>query len=360
MIVSPGMKVLLLGYETYNLSADGTPYYKGGTEVVTNQLLLYLLSRKFQVYYLLTHGRLTKALKHHYEQTYKCYVDKAPTGDAKELTRFIKDNNIELIINSTCMDSTSRYLFSYCLGQVEIPMLVYNHGSNCCHIRSYGSTIIDNDQVHLISATEHEYQEHLEFGIPIDRLHKIDNPVAIPHIDIQASDNSRFIINARMVEQKGIPNALDLCVAINKPVDLIGRDNNYKIYNQVMSYPSDIVNYVGLVDRITMINKVAESQMLILLPNGPEGKSLVMLEAMAAGTPVITWDDYSFSTFVDPKYNILLPHTSKYIEYFKDMYLPRITEYTDYSRRCEMSKQVIRNYGIDAYYSKLDSIISKI
>ena len=360
MIIGEGTRVLLIGYETYDLKSDGTKYYKGGTEVVTNQLLEYLIQKGCQVYYLITHGRITRALKNSYFDTYGCYIDKAPKNDASELTKFIEANKIELIINSTCMDSTSRYLFAECISKVSVPTLVYNHGSNCCHINSYGNSIIDNPNVHLISATQHEYEEHITFGVPKDRLHQIDNPVALPEVEIKPTDNSRFIINARMVEQKGIPNALDLCVAINKPVDLIGRDNNYKVYDQVMSYPKDILNYVGLVDRPTMIEKISGAEMLILLPNGPEGKSLVMLEAMAMGTPVITWDDYSFSTFVDPEYNILLPHTPDYIDYFKEIYLPKLDYYTDYSRRCEMSKQVIEKYGINSYYAKLDKIIEKL
>lgn len=359
MIITKDSRVLLIGYETYDLKPDGTQYYKGGTEVVTNQLLEYLMSKNCQIYYLITHGRLTRALKSSYQETYKCYVDKAPK-DAQDLSKFIENNEIDLIINSTCMDATSRYQFTNCISNVAVPTLVYNHGSNCCHIRSYGSTILNNNNVHLISATQHEYEEHIAFGVPLDRLHQIDNPVALPQVEVKPTDNGRFIINARMVEQKGIPNALDLCVAINKSVDFIGRDNNYKVYDQVMTYPKDILNYLGVVDRPTMIQKISGAEMLILLPNGPEGKSLVMLEAMAMGTPVITWDDYSFSTFVDPEYNILLPHTPDYIEYFKEVYLPKLSHYTDYSRRCEMSKKVIENYGINSYYNKLDRIIGKL
>lgn len=359
MTVGKDTRVLLIGYETYDLKPDGTQYYKGGTEVVTNQLLEYLIQKGCQVYYLITHGRLTRALKNSYQATYGCYIDKAPK-DAADLTKFIEVNKIDLIINSTCMDGTSRYQFAECISKVSIPTLVYNHGSNCCHIRSYGNSILNNDNVHLISATQHEYEEHIAFGVPLDRLHQIDNPVALPEVEIKSTDTGRFIINARMVEQKGIPNALDLCVAINKPVDFIGRDNNYKVYDQVMSYPKDILNYLGVVDRPTMIEKISGAEMLILLPNGPEGKSLVMLEAMAMGTPVITWDDYSFSTFVDSEYNILLPHTPDYIDYFKEVYLPKLDQYTEYSRRCEMSRKVVAEYGIQSYYAKLDRIINKV
>lgn len=360
MLINENTRVLLIGYETYKLRSDGTKYYQGGTEVVTNQLLEYLRQKDCQLYYLLTHGRLTRDLKNSYYSDYRCYIDRAPKNNANELTKFIEDNKIDFIITSTCMDPTSRYLFTDCISKITVPTLVYNHGSNCCHINSYGQSIIDNPNVHLISVTQHEYEEHIAFGVPKNRLHQINNPVALDEVEISSEDNNRFIINARMVEQKGIPNALDLCVALNNPVDLIGRDNNYKVYNQVMNYPKDILNYLGILDRKDVMKKVADAKMLILLPDGPEGRPLSVLEAMALGTPVITWDDYSFSTFVDPEYNILLPHIPNFIDYFKEIYLPKIDYYTDYSRRCELSKKVVEKYGIKAYYQSLDAIISKI
>lgn len=360
MILSKGSRVLLVGYETFDLKPGSTPYFKGGTEVVTDRLLRYLQSKGCEVIYLTTHGRITKELSQIYSREYNCTHYKAPK-DASELKHYIEDTmHFDLIINSTCMDANSRYQFKEYFSNTSVPTLVYNHGSNCCHIKSYGAFIYDNPKVHLISATEHEYREHQEFGFPEHRLHKIDNPVSLPETRIVPEDNGRFIINARMVEQKGIPNALDLCYSINKPVDLIGRDNNYKVYDQVMTYKDKGMIWHGTVDRPTMIKMVSESQMLVLLTNGPEGKSLVMLEAMALGTPVITWDDYSFSTFVDPEYNILLPHNRDYIQYFKDKYLSKLNQYLDYDRRSEMSKKVRESYGINAYYKRLDEIISRI
>lgn len=345
------MKITIIGYNTYDTNHN----FAGGTEMITDTLIRYFISKNADIQYFVTR-RLTATMKNLYESDYNCELH-----SKKDLSiECINNFNPDLVVVSICSYDT-KDICKDVISKLDYPVLVYGHGPNCCYITNYNKEVI-NKNFYFSYLSEKEHQQYLDFGLSEDKIFRITNPVVLSNIDFDYSISKEFdaISNVRLVPEKGLLNSLELCKSLNWKIDVIGSaSNKSKVLQEVYKYNK--AKYFGLVSRKEVINHLKNSKFSIFLPNTQEGESpLSVLESMALGVPVITWDDFGIKNVVDPEYNIILEHSSNYIEQFIEEYLPKIDRYTSCDNCCKLSEVVNNKFGLESYYKKLDEIISKI
>jgi glycosyltransferase involved in cell wall biosynthesis len=115
---------------------------------------------------------------------------------------------------------------------------------------------------------------------------------------------------------------------------------------------------MGAIDHDELLKIIPTARFMIHMAF-VEGRSIAMLEAMALGVPLITWDIPIYREFVDPKYNILLNPNGDFKQEFKDKYLPLLDEYLRYEKRKKMSDEIIAKYGVELFMKKFHSLIEE-
>ena len=349
------LKVIVIGYNTY----DTNGVFPGGTEVVTDALLKFLVSHNCNIRYYVTR-KLTNKMIEMYSDDYHCEILKKSDISLESISEY----NPDLIIVSVCTFDTSDITKNILSRYDKCPVLVYSHGINCCSInQGYDKSIVSNGNFYFTYLDNMSRDSHLEFGIPEDHNFRVINSVFFDNTVLYSNNFDYDVFsNARIVPQKGIYNVARLCKSANFKLGMIGKAlSNNKELIRIKDELGELVDYKGLVNRNEVPHLIRKSKFLGFLPNAQEGGSpLTVLESMAIGTPVITWDDFEITSIVDPSMNIVLNHSEEYIDQFIEEYLPKIDYYLTDSNRIKLSKSTIDKYGIKSYYNRLDTIISSI
>lgn len=347
-------RVVVIGYGTY----DSQYRFIGGTEIMTDTLIRYFISKKSIIRYYVIR-KLTSDLIRIYTKEYNCEL-----FSRKELSvDSIREFNPDLVLVSICSNSENKDICKNIISKINrCPVLIYGHGPNCCNINNYDEDV-KNDNYYFTSLSEVEHHSYIKFGIREDHITKIINPVLLNSNN--KYDNSKIydaFSNSRLVEQKGIRNAVDFCKELNYRLSMVG---NASSTNSLLKYSKNILgdklDYLGVVNRDEINYLICHSKFLIYFPNYQEGESpLSVLESMSLGTPVITWDDFGITNIVNKKYNIVLDHSRNYIDQFKEEYLDKLDKYLSEDNKNDLIDYTNYNFGLKSFYKKLDEIISGI
>lgn len=247
----------------------------------------------------------------------------------------------------------------------DMNLIIFTHGLNCTPTKEKSWKLLSKrSNTYIISLTEYERSYYVENNfISRDKSYLAVSPIVnfSENTKVKEHTSDKFLLNSRVVKSKGIKNVVDLISQSNLELNIIGKQYTYlKWWSEMKKNFSDSISYLGVIPRSELFDLVGNSKFLIFLPDTPEGVTLTILEAMSVGTPVITWDDYSYPEIVNPMYNILLPHTDNFIEVFKDVYLPKLDSYTSYESRCELSRSTLESHSIDRFRESLLGIIREV
>lgn len=247
----------------------------------------------------------------------------------------------------------------------DLKLIIFTHGLNCTPTKEKSWKLLsERPNTHIISLTEYERSYYINNNfISEEKSHLAVSPIVNfdKNVEVKDTTSDKLLLNSRVVKSKGIKNVVDLISQSNLELNIIGKQYTYlKWWSEMKKNFSESISYLGVVPRSELFNLVADSKFLIFLPDVPEGVTLTILEAMSVGTPVITWDDYSYPEIVNPEYNILLPHVDNFIEIFKQEYLPKLESYTSYDKRCELSKSTLESHSIDKFRDSLLGIIREV
>lgn len=324
---------------------------------MNNYIASYFVDRGYEVdYCLLDTSESTNFLVEDYKKTYS--FNEVFLGFSSELKRNL--NKYDLIVHSGhLMEGT--YEFMEYLENLDTPLIIYTHGKISHGHRKVAKLCSRNKNAVTFSATNHEIASLINSGVSSLRTYKVHNIVDFEYREglVSHEDDRRGVILSRVVRQKGINNSYEVAKKLNTTIDVYGNSNT-RLYNLNIKPYEDHVEYKGYVDRDQVVGILRKKRFSIFLPNSIEGNTLFLLESMASGTPVITWDDWGFPDFVDSKYNILIPRTDNFPEVFESKFMDKLDYYLDYDRRVSMSKETINKFGKKHYYEVLDEYVDEI
>lgn len=360
-IMSDKLNVLLIGQCSFKYRGGHRCFF-GGTEKM-NDVLIRVMQEHCNVFFLFDHG--IESSRQDYMQYYNLADTNIIPDSIEDLEKYLIDNHIDIVMISGWLSDTLIKCIKELFSRIDIPIIMYNHGTACCNPDDYMTEDVKTkDNFYIINCTQHEYNHCISHGIPENRLFLIDNPVDIEQEVLdkvgQVSLTDDFVITARMVVEKGIPNTLSICEKLNKKAVIIGNKCRGYVLRDIAARFPGLYEARGILPREQLIDIVLHSQMFGFMPNEPEGMSLCVLEANALGVPAITWDDYSIPNFIDNKYNIFLEHTPDFVDQFMSLYNSRsdfMDFYLDPNNRKDLSNRTMEKYGIKRYGIIINSII---
>lgn len=199
-------------------------------------------------------------------------------------------------------------------------------------------TLIKSANVFTIAFTE-KYREFVKADVTIH--------LGVPTTNITPSfvKGSGLITVNRITEQKGIPTAIKIALAVNKKLTIIGRvghsPERQKYYLTAIKPFVDGKNVIHI-ERLPndeVLNLIAHSEALLFPILRPETFGRVSIEALACGTPVI-------GTTVDPLPEIL---PSSHISFLSDNIDELITAAQNTG---QFDRRACRQFAEDHYDTK--------
>lgn len=342
---------------------DGTMKYPGGTEKVNDSLIRVIGgSDNYHLYYL--HHNGSKTAEDAYRDHYGPLLadNRLIPHTNEELMHYIIDKDIDLVFVSGWMSDTLKRCIKFISEFfTTIPMIIYNHGPNCCNVKDYVSdTLLNKNELKILNPTAHEDKDCRKAGFKPEQLQRIINCVDVDDISDSTVDENpmkRVIVVSRMVVGKGISNVVRLCKDIGMSVDVIGNKMRGQVVRDINKIYPEHCNCLGVLPREDLLKHVRSHAFISLLPNEPEGMNIAVREANMLGVPAIVWDDYGFKDFLDNEFNIFLKRDKDYISQFKKEYLPNIDFYLEIDNRKELQRRTMDRFSMDKFR---DSILEAI
>jgi hypothetical protein len=347
-------KVLFYGYHTFNENG----VFNGGTQVMNDVQLHYFLDRGYQVAYV-SQMELTAKARRMYEETYGCEI-----LSHEELVRGSSVDSMQpdLVFISTLLAPKRQATYERLAELVrDVPTVLYSHGISVSRTRLLPDELLLADNVYYTVLNDGDMRERIKSGVDESRITRIDNMYDIGDATPLRTDYVRDVVsNARASSQKGLENIAVICGRMGYDSLFFGRfvDSNNEYMREVRELAGKGARYMGLLPRDRLLEEVSRSRFLGWMPNREEGASpLAVLEAMALGTPVITWNRFNATHCVDPTMNIVLDYGPDFVEQFVEEYVPNLDRYLTIDNRTRLAEDTRRRFGRDAYYRSLDAVI---
>lgn len=142
----------------------------------------------------------------------------------------------------------------------------------------------------FIALTDHQKRVYVEAGYPAEKIFIKPNFLSEP-LAVNAGDKKAAVFIGRLSPEKGIEDLLAAWEGIEYPLVIAG-DGPLREYVAATIAKKGLshVTYLGRVDRAAMAGIYGEALFLVFPSRWYEGMSMVVLEALSAGVPVLCSD----------------------------------------------------------------------
>lgn len=117
------------------------------------------------------------------------------------------------------------------------------------------------------------------FGIPLDQ-----------YAFASSAAKGKLLWCARIAPEKGLEDAVRIAERSGAVLRVCGYMQSPDYYNDIKARYPDRLEYAGFLDRSALAREMARAQVLLCTHQYMEALGIVVLEALACGTPVITYD----------------------------------------------------------------------
>jgi glycosyltransferase involved in cell wall biosynthesis len=148
----------------------------------------------------------------------------------------------------------------------------------------------------LIAISKSQKALYHEFNVVDMIYHGID----LDKYPFQAKSENRWVFMGRMIAEKGLKDAINASVVTNTRLLAASDWNEGTPYAQSVDILSDnpMIEPVGIVDQKRRAKMLGRGKALLFPIKWEEPFGMVMIEAMACGTPVIAYDRGSVSEII--------------------------------------------------------------
>lgn len=158
-----------------------------------------------------------------------------------------------------------------------------------------------NRELYFVSPSEFAKRDSSDLDIHQVINHGID----LSKYPFCEQNNGRLLWVGRIIESKGLIDAIKAIKQSSYSLDIIGYNpsnvgkNPYFDKAMKMIEGDDKFNFIGKVDHNKIANFMAQAKALIMPTRCHECFGLVIIEAMACGTPVIAYDNGAISEIIE-------------------------------------------------------------
>jgi glycosyltransferase involved in cell wall biosynthesis len=189
----------------------------------------------------------------------------------------------------------------YSLRYRDLPVVTTNHGPfDRTAIALYQAIA---ERVPVIAISHH--QASTADGVPIAKV--IHHGVDVAAFPTGTGDGGYAIFLGRMSHDKGVDRAIRVAKRAGMPLIIAAKmreDSELEYYrDHIAPMMGDGVEYIGEIGGAAKLDLLAGAQCLLNPIRWPEPFGLVMIEALACGTPVITMDEGAAPEIVDHEVN---------------------------------------------------------
>jgi glycosyltransferase involved in cell wall biosynthesis len=155
-------------------------------------------------------------------------------------------------------------------------------------------------------------RDHLRFTFVSDAQAKsgpagatvIPNGVPIPEFRVKPKKRGYIMCLGRICPEKGFHHALDAAALLNLPLVLAGEVFQYEAHQsyfdeQIQPRLSNQRRFIGPIGRARKCRLLAAAQCLVIPSSVNETSSLVAMEALACGTPVVAFRRGALPTIIE-------------------------------------------------------------
>lgn len=243
------------------------------------------------------------------------------------------------------------FMFPLCLSKM-IPILTTLHRPmDPINVQSYKAY----DKIKFCAISEDQRKDAQENGIPV--VDVVYNGIISEGYTFRKTSDDYFFYLGRLNKEKGIIDAIN--VAKKAGVKLVvagnvigGEEWNYFLNEIQPLLNEDNINFVGQVDFNKKVKLLGGAKALLFPINRREPFGLVMIEAMACGTPVIAYRRGSVPEIVvDKKTGFIVEKEREMVEAVKKI---------DFIKRKDCRRHVEKNFTLKKMVDKYEKIYKKL
>lgn len=188
------------------------------------------------------------------------------------------------IVLNFCNDWLPYYLTSF----MDIPVL---HRANICDFNEIVTEAIQQaaqDFPSHVGVLSRAHAMALDiFGKSFICGHAIDSSL---YVFNATPKKNTLICCARISPEKGIEDAAEVAKRSNKTLILCGYIQDQEYFEKLMRQYSNVIDYRGFLGKADLVEAMGNAEALLCTHKCIEAFGLVVIESLACGTPVITYD----------------------------------------------------------------------
>ena len=170
----------------------------------------------------------------------------------------------------------------------------------------------DNPNIHFVAVSDVQANQ---LSDSIMNLHTIHNGIDLERIPFSSKKKDFYLFVGRLVENKGVDVALKACiekgkkiVVVGKPVETNEESKKYFLEKVEPLLKNELVTHIAEMNHGELLSYYKDAKALIFPLKDPTAESfgLVTVEALAAGTPVLAFDNELMRELLDEKCSILV------------------------------------------------------